>query len=105
MPSSAGRHEVLPTGKVVLAGTPYLAGAGHLLDTCVANALRFTDLGMAGVARAAGTNPARILGLDDRKGRVAPGFDADLTLFRPPADNGPLEILATVRGGETVYRG
>jgi len=99
-----GRHEVLPTGKVVLAGTPYLAGAGHLLDTCVANALRFTDLGMAGVARAAATNPARVLGLDDRKGRVAPGFDADLTLFRVPAGDGPLEIVATVLGGEVAYR-
>jgi len=101
---SDGRHEVLPTGKVVLAGTPYLAGAGHLLDTCVANALRFTDLGMAGVASAAATNPARVLALEDRKGRVAPGYDADLTLFRMPEDEGPLEIVATVRVGEVVYR-
>jgi N-acetylglucosamine-6-phosphate deacetylase len=31
-----GRHEVLPSGKVVLAGTPYLAGAGFLLDHCIA---------------------------------------------------------------------
>jgi N-acetylglucosamine-6-phosphate deacetylase len=101
----AGRHEVLPTGKVVLAGTPYLAGAGHLLDTCAANALRFTDLGIDGVARAAATNPARLLGLDDRKGRVAAGYDADLTLFRLPEGEGPLEIVATVRGGEVIYQG
>jgi N-acetylglucosamine-6-phosphate deacetylase len=99
-----GRHEVLPTGKVVLAGTPYLAGAGHLLDTCVANALRFTDLGMAGIARAAAANPARVLGLEERKGRVAPDFDADLTLFRVPAGEGALEIVATVLGGEVVFR-
>jgi N-acetylglucosamine-6-phosphate deacetylase len=99
-----GRHEVLPTGKVVLAGTPYLAGAGHLLDTCVANALRFTDLGLAGIARAASTNPARVLGLEDRKGRVAAGYDADLTLFRVPSGDGPLEIVATVLGGDVVYR-
>ena len=58
------------------------------------------DLGLPGVIRAVATNPARILGLDDRKGRVAPGYDADLTVFRLPADNGPLEILATVRSGE-----
>src|SRR5262249_53774543 len=72
-----GRHEVLPSGKIVLAGTPYLAGAGHLMEMCAANALRFTDLGMAGVAQAAGENPARILGLEGRKGRVSPGYDAD----------------------------
>jgi N-acetylglucosamine-6-phosphate deacetylase len=100
-----GRHEVLPSGKVVLAGTPYLAGAGHLLDTCVANALRFTDLGIAGVARAAATNPTRLLGLSDRKGRVAPGYDADLTLFRLPEGDGPMGIVATVRAGEVVYQG
>lgn len=97
---SGGGHEVLPTGKVVLAGTPYLAGAGHLLDTCAANALRFTDLGMAGVARAAATNPAHILGLDDRKGSVAPGYDADLTLFRVPHGDGPLEVVEKYRMGE-----
>jgi N-acetylglucosamine-6-phosphate deacetylase len=100
---NAGRHEVLPTGKVVLAGTPYLAGAGHLMDTCAANALRFTDLGMSGVARAASTNPARLLGLGDRKGRVAPGYDADLTLFRQNEGDGPMEIIATVRAGKAVY--
>jgi N-acetylglucosamine-6-phosphate deacetylase len=102
---NGGRHEVLPSGKVVLAGTPYLAGAGHLMDTCFANTLRFTDLGMAGVARAASTNPARLLGRGDRKGRVAPGFDADLTLFRLTDGDGPAEIVATVRAGEVAYAG
>ncbi len=99
-----GRHEVLPSGKVVLAGTPYLAGAGHLLDTCIANALRFTDLGMAGVVRAATANPARLLGLEGRKGQVVPGYDADLTLFRLSSDDRPLEIVATVRAGEVVHQ-
>jgi len=99
-----GRHEVLPSGKVVLAGTPYLAGAGHLLDTCVANALRFTDLGLDGIARATATNPAQLLGLGDRKGRVAAGYDADLTLFRVPQDEAPLDIVATLVEGRTVFR-
>jgi N-acetylglucosamine-6-phosphate deacetylase len=45
------RHDVLPSGKVTLAGTPYLAGAGHLLDTCVASALRFTGWPLANVIR------------------------------------------------------
>lgn len=100
---SDGRHEVLPTGKVVLAGTPYLAGAGHLLDTCIANALRFTDLSLAQVTRSASAVPARLLGLDSHKGRLQVGFDADLTLFRVPAD-GPLEIVATVCSGEPLYK-
>ncbi len=100
---NGGRHEVLPSGKVVLAGTPYLAGAGHLLDTCVANALRFTDLSLAQAARCASTVPARILRREDRKGHLQIGHDADLTLFRVPGE-GPLEIVATLCAGEVVFQ-
>jgi N-acetylglucosamine-6-phosphate deacetylase len=98
-----GRYEVLPTGKVVVAGTPYLAGAGHLLDTCVANALRFTDLSLAQVTRCASTIPARILGLEGRKGHIQVGYDADLTLFRVPVA-GPLEVVAVFCSGERTYQ-
>jgi N-acetylglucosamine-6-phosphate deacetylase len=97
-----GRHEVLPSGRVVLAGTPYLAGAGALLDVCVANALRFTDLSLAQTIACVSAVPARILGLQERKGCIEVGHDADLTLFRVP-EAGPLEIAATVCAGEVVY--
>jgi len=97
-----GRHEVLPSGRVVLAGTPYLAGAGALLDVCVANALRFTDLSLAQIVACVSAVPARILGLEGCKGFVEVGHDADLTLFRVP-DVGPLEIAATVCVGEVIY--
>ena len=97
-----GRYEVLPSGKVVLAGTPYLAGAGHLLDTCVANAARFTELTLAQVVACATANPARLLGLDATKGSLALGQDADITLFRLP-ESGPLEIAATFCAGERVH--
>jgi N-acetylglucosamine-6-phosphate deacetylase len=98
-----GRHEVLPSGKVVLAGTPYLAGAGHLLDTCVANAVRFTGWPIGDVVRAATANPAAVLGIDAHVGRVAPGMDAHLTLFRLP-EEGPLLVEATMLAGEVVWK-
>ncbi|MDQ2798517.1 MAG: amidohydrolase family protein [Armatimonadota bacterium] len=98
-----GRHEVLPSGRVVLAGTPYLAGAGVLLDVCIANALRFTDLSLAQVMGCVSAIPARILGLEDRKGHLQVGYDAELTLFHVP-EAGPLEIAATVCAGEVIYR-
>ena len=97
-----GRHEVLPSGRVVLAGTPYLAGAGALLDVCVANALRFTDLSLAQAVGCVTAVPTRLLGLEGRKGHLTAGHDADLTLFRVP-DAGPLEIAATVCAGEVIY--
>src|SRR5262249_30785616 len=33
--------EVLPGGKVVVAGTPFLAGSGHFTDRCVGNVVKF----------------------------------------------------------------
>lgn len=97
-----GRYEVLPSGKIVLADTPYLAGAGHLLDTGLAHALRVMDLSLAQAIRCVTAIPARILGLEGRKGHLQVGYDADLTLFRV-RESGPLEIAATVCGGEIVY--
>jgi N-acetylglucosamine-6-phosphate deacetylase len=92
------RYEVLPSGRVNLAGTPYLAGAGHLLDTCVANAVRFTDLSLAQAVDCVTASPARLLGLSNRKGKIAVGYDADLTLFELP-EEGPLKITATLCAG------
>ena len=99
---SDGRHEVLENGKVCLTGTPLLAGAGHLLDTCVAHVVRATDLTLAQAVRSVTAIPARILGVDERKGSIAVGKDADLTLFRMP-DEGALEIVATVVSGDVIH--
>lgn len=97
-----GTHEVLPGGKIALAGTPYLAGAGHLLDVCVANALRWTELGMVGIAQAVSTNPAYLLDLQ-QTGTVVTGNLADLTLFRETQE-GPLEIVATILEGKVLFQ-
>jgi N-acetylglucosamine-6-phosphate deacetylase len=100
---AGGRYEVLPTGKIVTAGTPYLAGAGHLLNTCLANALRYTELSLAQVTACAAAIPARILGQEAHRGHLQVGYAADLTLFRVPS-SGPLEIVATVCGGRLLYQ-
>ena len=90
---SNGLHEVLPTGKVVLAGTPYLAGAGHLLDVCVANAVRFSDLTLAEAVACAARVPAEIIGLGENKeacvARVRCGPDTvPISCGRPIGDIG-----------------
>ncbi|HXK61090.1 MAG TPA: amidohydrolase family protein [Acidobacteriota bacterium] len=55
-----------------------LAGSGLTMDAALRNAIRMLGLDLwQGVAMLSAT-PARILGLGDRKGRIAPGFDADL---------------------------
>jgi N-acetylglucosamine-6-phosphate deacetylase len=97
-----GRFEVRKDGRIVLAGTPYMAGAAWLLDTCVANALRWTDLNLPQAVQSVTETPARALRLQC-KGRIGEGYDADLTLFRL-TDAGPIEIVATVIGGEVAFR-
>jgi allantoinase len=42
--------------------------------------------GQAALARWLSEAPARLAGLDDRKGRIAPGFDADLIVWNPDAE-------------------
>jgi len=101
---SDGRHEVLPSGRVNLAGTPYLAGAGHLLDTCVATLRRCTDFSEAEVVGAVTSRPAAVLGLSEVTGQLAPGRRADLTCFRWPEGDGPLTACATVVAGNVLYR-
>ncbi|MCA9524853.1 MAG: amidohydrolase family protein [Myxococcales bacterium] len=49
-------------------------------------------------------HPARILGVEDRVGRVAPGLDADLVLLDGPPLAIASRVLETLIGGETVYR-
>lgn len=61
------------------AGT--LAGSVLTLDTALRNFARFTGLGYAQCLPCATVNPARLLGLEGRKGVLAPGADADLVVL------------------------
>ncbi len=53
--------EVLPSGKIVVPGTPFLAGSGNFLDTCVGRMARLTSL--AAAVEMASARPCELLGL------------------------------------------
>ena len=46
----------------------------------------------------ASTTPARVIGEDRRKGRLAPGYDADLVLF-----DGSISIKLSMGLGQILY--
>jgi alpha-D-ribose 1-methylphosphonate 5-triphosphate diphosphatase len=48
-------------------------------------------------------NPAKAAGLGKTKGRIAPGFDADLLLLSE-LDGSPLSLQATIVGGAPVFQ-
>lgn len=73
-----GAVEVGTDGRIGVAGTPYLAGAGQPLHVDVALAIRMADLTLAEGLQLATTNPGRFVG---RPGRIEVGMPADLIRF------------------------
>lgn len=75
-----------------------IAGSVLRLNHAIKNMLDNTDLTIPQAVAMASLSPARCIGLDDRKGSIAVGKDADLAL----ADD-QFEISATILGGRTIY--
>jgi N-acetylglucosamine-6-phosphate deacetylase len=79
------------------AGGAALAGSTLTMDVAVRNAVRFLGLTVEEAVALASTNPARLLGLGDCKGAIAPGMDADLVVL-----DDALNVRATMIGGVWV---
>jgi N-acetylglucosamine-6-phosphate deacetylase len=71
--------DILPEGKIVVAGTPYLAGSWAFTDLCVGNVIRFAGVTLRDAVDMAGARPRELLGLPPR--RLEPGMPAELVLF------------------------
>lgn len=76
--------EVHRDGHVSLMGTPYLAGAGHLLDRCVAQAVKHTDLTLGDAIDACTCRIDELRGrpVADSAKRYSKGSERDLIRFR-----------------------
>lgn len=71
--------EVLPGGKVVVPGTPFLAGSGVFTDECVAKTVSMAGVSLADAIDMASARPCELLGLPIP--RLAVGAPAKLMLF------------------------
>jgi len=71
-----------------------LAGSVLTLDRAVRNTMIFAGLRLQHAIRLATLNPARVLGIETRKGTLSPGADADIAVFTPAG-----EVLRTIVGG------
>lgn len=73
----AGWEDIWPVG----SGLPGVEVTGRLLwNEALAGRIRFED-----AAAWCSENPARLFGIDDQKGALVPGADADFVLFDPEA--------------------
>lgn len=77
-----------------------LAGSLLTMDEAFQNILAFTGCTLAEAVRMVSTTPARLIGEGRRKGRLAPGYDADVTILAPD-----LAVEAVWRGGKRAYEG
>ena len=97
--------ELLATGRLELAGTPYLAGAVTALPTCLANAVRHAGVTLSEAVRMVTANPARLLGLPVAAGResLRVGAAANLTIYRRSEATGEVEVIRTILDGAVVH--
>jgi N-acetylglucosamine-6-phosphate deacetylase len=94
-----GEWAVDPSGKIVVAGTPYLAGSNQGLETGLRNLDRAVPSFPRPLLDAVTTNPARVL--NRPAPRIAPGEPANLVVLRR-REPGALELERTCVDGTWV---
>jgi len=95
--SLGGMKVAVRHGKSLLeSGT--LAGSTIRLCDAVRNMVEKADVPLREAVEMASTTPARVAGAADRKGSIAPGMDADITVL----DRG-LSVMLTMVEGRVVY--
>jgi N-acetylglucosamine-6-phosphate deacetylase len=101
----------LPDGQYVYNGVEYeskdgtarykdgtLIGTALGLSELVKRFISFTDCGLDAAVKTVTENPAKVLGLADRKGSIAVDKDADLVLL-----DDDLSVHTTIVGGRVVF--
>lgn len=76
-----------------------LAGSTLTMDQALRNMLQFAGLSLAQALPMLTRVPAASIGLADRKGSVAPGFDADIVVLDESH-----QVRMTIVGGNVVYQ-
>ena len=82
---------------VTRLGSGAIAGSVLTMDEAFQNILAFTGCTVPEAVRMTSTVPARLVGEGRRKGRLVPGYDADVAVLAPD-----LSVEAVWRGGEKV---
>jgi len=89
---------VYADGGVPKLGSGAIAGSVLTMREAFKNILAFTGCTIPEAARMASTSPARLVGEGRRKGRLSPGYDADVTVLAPD-----LSVEAVWLCGKRVY--
>ncbi|PKL11337.1 MAG: N-acetylglucosamine-6-phosphate deacetylase [Spirochaetae bacterium HGW-Spirochaetae-8] len=95
--------ELYADGHIGLAGTPYLAGAGHLLDWDIPRFAALTGTSLRDTIPLATSNPAKLLGVEG----AAPGFHlgdtANILCFHLENPDARLQVEQVIFHDRLVY--
>lgn len=97
--SEIGGQKVFIKNNSVRLSDGTLAGSILTVNRAVKNIYENTNLTLNEAVNLATINPAKSIKVDDRKGSIEEGKDADITIF-----NDEFEVIQTIVGGKTVYR-
>ncbi len=75
-----------------------IAGSVLTMNRAVRNAIEFTGMSLVDAAHIASLLPARLCGVQDRKGSIEVGKEADLAVLDPD-----FSVHLTIRAGEIAY--
>jgi len=76
-----------------------IAGSRLTMLQAVKNMVYFTGISLPEAVKMAGLNPAKMIKVDNKKGRIKTGYDADLVLF-----DKNFQCRATIVGGRAVFQ-
>lgn len=93
-----GLKVIIEDGVAKMPDRTSFAGSVATFDRLVQNMVNMADVSLLEAVRMASTTPARIMGINDRKGSLAKGKDADIVIFD---DN--INVNMTMVGGKVVY--
>ena len=91
---------VVVDGDAKLADTGVRAGSTLTMDQALKNLVRFTGQPVERVLPLLTLQPAKVIGMDQAKGSIAPGKDGDLVVL-----NDALDVMETYIAGVRVYAG
>ncbi len=93
-----GLKVIIEDGVAKMPDRTSFAGSVATFDRLVRNMVNMADVSLLEAVRMASTTPARIMGVEHRKGSLAKGKDADIVFF-----DKDIKVSMTMVGGKVVY--
>jgi N-acetylglucosamine-6-phosphate deacetylase len=94
-----GMRVLVEDGVAKLPDRTAFAGSVATADRLVRTMVKMADVPLTDAVRMMTSTPARIIGVDGRKGTLAAGMDADIVIFDENID-----IKLAMVEGKTVYK-